>query len=149
MYTVILALHNIMRWVVVILAIVALARAYRGWLGRREWTEADRKAGVFFGIGMDIQLLLGLILYFFLSPTTTAALRDFGAAMSNDQARFFALEHILYMFVAVVVVHIGSVMARRAKEPVARHRLAAIWFSLAALILVIAIPWWRPLFPGL
>ena len=69
--------------------------------------------------------------------------------MSDPQARFFGLEHILYMIAAVALVHVGTAMARKAKEPVDKHRAAAIWYTLAAVILVIAIPWWRPLFPGL
>ena len=63
-----------MRWVVVILAVYALVRVYMGLFGKKEFTETDRKALSFFSIGMDIQLLLGLLLYFVLSPVTKAAL---------------------------------------------------------------------------
>jgi uncharacterized membrane protein YozB (DUF420 family) len=145
----ILAVHNILRWVVLILAIVALVRAYWGWLGRRDWTGTDRKIGVFFGSAMDLQLLLGLILYIFLSPTTRTVFSDFGAAMGIPDVRFFALEHILYMVVAVVFIHIGAATSRKATQAVDKHRRAAIWFSLAGLALVLGIPWFRPLLPGL
>lgn len=145
MYAVVLSIHNILRWVVLILGVIALVRALVGWFGRRDWTQADRRWGSFFAISLDIQLLLGLLLYFFLSPLTTQALQDFGAAMGNDQTRFFALEHALYMVLAVVFAHLGSVLARRAPEDVARHRRAAIWFGLALVVIFLGMPWFRPL----
>lgn len=145
MYPVILAIHNIFRWVVLILALVALIRAYGGWFQKREWTEGDRKAGSYFAISMDIQLLLGLLLYFVLAPWFSAVAADFGEAMQNPELRFFGLEHVFYMFIAVVMVHVGSVLARRAPESLAKFRRQAIWFTLATILILIAIPWWRPL----
>ena len=149
MYSFVLAVHNILRWVAIILAIVALARAYSGWLGRREWTATDRKIGGFFASAMDLQLLLGLILYIVLSPTTRTAFSNFGAAMRVADVRFFALEHILYMVIAIVCVHIGTAAARKATQAVDKHRQAAIWFSLGGLALLLGMPWFRPWLPGL
>jgi uncharacterized membrane protein YozB (DUF420 family) len=149
MYPFILAVHNILRWIIVILAVLALARAYLGWFGQRPWTERDRRIGVFFTSALDVQLLLGLILYFALSPITRAAFQNFGAAMGNDVARFFAVEHILYMVLAIVLAHIGSASARRAANDVDKHRRMAIWFTLAVLALLLGIPWFRPILPGL
>ncbi len=60
MYPFFLALHNIMRWVVVILAVYALVRIYLGLFRKGDFTETERKAMSFYNIGMDIQLLLGL-----------------------------------------------------------------------------------------
>ncbi len=148
MYSILLAVHNVLRWVVVVLAILALVRAYRGWLGRRDWASADRRAGVFFTSSMDLQLLLGLLLYIFFSPITKAALADFGAAMSNAGARFFALEHFVYMFVAVVFAHMGNAFSKKAAEPHAKHQRAAIWYTLTVLAILLGMPWMRPLFPG-
>ena len=139
-----MTLHNLVRWVVVILAILALVRAYLGWLGRREWTERDRQVGVFFSAALDTQVLLGLILYF-ISPLTRTALQDLGAAMGSPDLRFFALEHAFYMIVAVILVHIGSARSRRSKTDVDKHRTAAIFYTLAVLIILIGIPWSRPL----
>ena len=149
MYDVVLALHNVVRWIVLIFGVLAIVSAYRGWFGSRAWTELDRRFGVFFGSAMDTQLLLGLILYIFLSPLTTAMLRNFALAQSNPQTRFFGIEHILLMLVAVALVHMGSVMSRKPADDVAKHRTAAIYYSLAVVVILIAIPWWRPLFPGL
>lgn len=149
MFTAVLALHNILRWVVLILALIVLIRSYSGWFARREWSPADRKAGMFFTISLDVQLLLGLVLYLFLSPITRAALQDFGAAMASEELRFFALEHLFYMLLAVILAHVGSVAARKAPEQTAKHRRAAFWYTLALAAVLVGMPWWRPLLPGL
>jgi uncharacterized membrane protein YozB (DUF420 family) len=149
MYSALLALHNLLRWIVILLAVLALVQAYRGWLGKRAWSETDRKTGLFFGMALDIQLLVGLILYFFLSPTTRAVLQNFGRAMSDPNLRFFGLEHFFYMLIAVILVHIGTARAKRAELPEIKHRNAAIFYTLAVIIILIAIPWWRPLLPRL
>lgn len=147
MYTFVLAVHNIMRWIVVVLAIIALVRAYWGWFGKREWSLTDRKVGMFYSISLDVQLLLGLILYFGLSPITRTAIQNLGAAMSNADLRFFALEHFFFMLIAVILVHVGTITSRKAVESATKHRQAAIWFTMAGFAILLGMPWFRPLIP--
>lgn len=149
MYPFVLALHNIVRWLALILGILTVARSLLALRRRQAWKSADRRWGVFFTSAMDLQLLLGLLLYFFISPLTRSALQDFGAAMGNPGLRFFALEHALYMFLAVVFAHLGSVFVKRTGDDASRHRTAMIWYGLAVLLLLLGMPWSRPLFPGL
>lgn len=149
MYSFILAVHNVMRWVVLILLVIALVRALFGWFGNREWTSTDSKFGMFSSVSLDIQLLLGLILYFVLSPITRLAFSDFGAAMQNSDLRYFLLEHVLFMILAVVFAHVGVAMSKRADESVAKYRRTAIWFGLSLIVILLGTPWFRPLLPGL
>jgi len=144
-YTIVLMLHNLWRWVVVLAAIWALVRAWSGWLGKRPWTKVDRQAGTLFGISLDLQLLGGLILAF-ISPILQAAYSDLGAVAMQDPFRFYLMEHMPVMIGAVVLAHVGSAMARKGADDAAKHRRAAIWFTLTALAIVLAIPWFRPLF---
>lgn len=148
MYPVILAIHNIVRWVVVIVGVIAVVRALIGMYRKRDWGGADRRIGVIYTSTMDIQLLLGLILYVFLSPITQSMFQNLSQAMSNPGMRFFGLEHALYMIVAVVLAHIGNAKTKSAAEPSARHRAALIWFSLALILILLGMPWMRPLLPG-
>jgi hypothetical protein len=148
MYGFVLGLHNLVRWLVVLAAVYALARAYAGWLGRRPWTSADRRAGMLLGATMDIQFLLGLILYFFLSPIVKLALANFSGMFSspNPDVPFFGIEHELGMLAAIVLAHIGSSISRKASTPAASHRIAALFFTVSIVIVLLAIPWSRPLF---
>lgn len=145
-YNITLILHNILRWVVLLGGIVAAVRAIVGWMGQRPWGAGDRQLGLLFTISMDIQVLLGLLLYFVLSPITTANFSNFGEAMGNADVRFFLVEHLALMLVALVLAHIGNSRAKKAGTDQARHRAAAIFFTLAVVAVLLAIPWTgRPL----
>ncbi len=149
MHAFILAVHNVLRWIVLILLILALVRALSGWFGKREWTSSDRKVGVFYSVSLDVELLLGLILYFVLSPITKSAFSNFGAALENPGLRFFVFEHFLMMILAVVFAHVGVATAKRADESILKHRRTAIWFGLSLIAILLGMPWFRPLLPGL
>lgn len=147
MYPTILAFHNIIRWVVLIGGILAAGRALLSWQGKKEWTDLDNQFGLIFTISMDTQLLLGLLLYFVLSPITTSAFSDFGAAMSDAGARFYLVEHITLMIIAVVLAHVGRSRSKKGIDAAKKHRAAAIFFTLAIIAVLAAIPWNRPLLP--
>jgi hypothetical protein len=153
MYVVTLALHSLLRWVVLAAGIVAFVRAVAGMRGRRAWTPADNRAGQVFVGMLDLQLLLGILLYLFLSPITSVAFRDFGAAMSNSGLRYWAVEHLAGMVISVALAHVGRARVQKAIEPARRHKLAAIFFGLALAVMLASIPWpgtasSRPLFRG-
>ena len=148
MLTVTLAVHNVLRWVVLALALWALYRSYRGWLGGREWQDQDSLAGRLLTIGFDLQLLVGLFVAA-LSPLIRSALQDLSAIGASDVIRFFAAEHIPIMIVAWILVHLTSVVAKRAEDERKRHQRTALGFSVALAFVLLATPWFRPLLPGL
>lgn len=151
MYTTLLVVHSYFRWVVILLAVLALARAFGGWRTRRPWTPADDQAGRLFTIALDVQVTLGLLLYVAFSPITRAAFQDMGAAMRDSVLRFYSVEHIVGMLVAVALVHVGRAKSQRASQSPVRHRAALVYFGLGVLVVLISIPWpfvpaGRPLF---
>ena len=152
MYSLLLALHSLLRWLVLLVAIMAIVRGLAGWSGRRLWLVADDRAGRFFTMTLDLQALVGFILYFALSPVTTEALRDFGSAMSIPVTRYWAVEHLTMMILVLALAHVGRARSRKSREPVAKHRNAAIFYGIALLLLLLSIPWpfsriGRPLLP--
>lgn len=148
MYAFVLGTHNVLRWVVLLAALLAIGNALRGWFGKQTWKESDRRFGVAFVGALDLQILLGLLLQFVLSPLTKSAYANMSVAMKTPALRFFAVEHISMMIVAAVLAHVGSVMVKRA-APEAKYRTAAIFYGLAILAILFGIPWARPLLPGL
>jgi hypothetical protein len=149
MYPILLSIHNIVRWAALLLGVIVFVRALFGLFGRRGWEDLDRKLGVYFTSAIDIQLLLGLLLYLFFSPITKQVFSDFGGAMSNSGLRFFAIEHAFSMILALVFAHLGSALSKKASEPRSKHLRAALWFGLAVLLMLVGMPWDRPLLPGL
>jgi hypothetical protein len=143
-YSVVLFIHNLFRWLVLIAAAWALLRAWSGWLGKRVWASADRLAGLIFSISIDVQLLLGLVLVF-VSPLAKSFFTDSAAAMKVPDIRFFAVEHVPLMVVSAIIIHVVSAIASRAPTDIEKFRRAALGQTLAVLLILVAIPWWRPL----
>ncbi len=143
MYTGLLHTHNMFRWLVLITLVLAVLFALTGWFGKREWNKKDNLTGLLLTIFMDIQFLVGIILYAFVSPITKIAFNDFGAAMKNADIRFYAVEHILMMIIALVLVHIGRSKSKKAIAPWKKHKSAAIFYGIALLLVLAGIPWER------
>jgi hypothetical protein len=148
MYASVLLLHSWLRW----LAVVAGFGATLAAIGKD--SLALRRAerwGLIFMIALDVQVLLGLLLYGTLSPFTAQAMSDFGAAMRNPTLRFWAVEHFTLMLAAAVLVHVGRVLARKTGKADKKRSRLLICFGLALLLMFAGIPWQgmpngRPLF---
>jgi hypothetical protein len=139
-YLITLTLHSWVRWLVLVTALVAVVRAISGSTSHRPWTPLDDRSAFFFTMMLDLQVLIGLLLYVWLSPLTREAFRDIGAAMKSNGLRFWAVEHIFGMIVALAIAHIGRARIRKA-DPSRRHKVALIFFGLAFLAIVASIPW--------
>ena len=145
MFPLILSLHNILRWLVLIAAVVAVARAVSGWVNRSHWIPASAGPGRFYTILLDVQFLLGILLYTVLSPVTRAAFADMGAAMRTRDIRFFVAEHLVMMLLALVFAHVGKVMASRAPTDMMKFKRAAIYYGISLVLILAGMPWWRPM----
>jgi hypothetical protein len=148
LFRILLITHNIVRWLVILAAVYVLARAYLGWVRKSAWGKADDQAGLIFSIAFDIQVLVGLIIAI-LSPNVQVALANIGNAMQVPELRMIVFEHIPFMIVAVVIIHITRARVDKMDSAVSKHRLAAIGFTLALALTLFAIPWSRPLLRGL
>jgi hypothetical protein len=140
-YHAFLVIHSLFRWVVLALALTAVVTTWAGWMGRRPWTAAQKRIDTFFVISVDIQLLLGLVLYVALSPLTHAAFAHFGHAMKDDVLRFWAVEHIGIMILAIALVHVGHALSKKAAEELTKFKRAAVFFTLALVLFLVGIPW--------
>jgi hypothetical protein len=151
MYAAILLLHSWLRWLVLLAALTAVVRAIAGISAGRPWRPADDLAGRLFLRAFDVQILLGLLLYFLLSPITRGALGDFTGAMRISATRFWAVEHVFGMLVAVLLAHRGHIRVRSIQDHARKHRVAAVFYTLALIAILASIPWpgtptGRPLF---
>ena len=90
-------------------------------------------------ISCDIQLVLGLILYF--SNGWFDKLKNFSQMKSVAGDRFFAMEHVSMMLLAWILVHVGRVAVKKADADAAKHKRMLIFFGLAFVLILSAIPW--------
>jgi hypothetical protein len=142
MYSFVLLLHSWLRWLAIGAGIAATASVS---------SPRGAKTGLLFIIAMDLQLVLGLLLYALLSPNTTVIFGDFGGAMRDPVARFWAVEHLSMMIGAVALAHVGRVLARKAPTPAAARTRLLICFGLSTVLMILGTPWpgmraGRPLF---
>lgn len=135
---ILVTIHSALRWVVLILLLVAIFRAFSGWTGKKPYTAGDRKLGLFSVISLHLQFVIGMILYFTSDFVRTD---DMGAAMKDRVLRFFTVEHIAIMLIAIIIATVGNAMAKRNPDPVVKHKKVAIFFLIALVLILISIPW--------
>ena len=80
MYSLLLTFHSLLRWAVLAAGLLAAGRTVGAAAPQIMWRPGDGRAGVLFTILLDVQVLVGLVLYFFLSPLTGVGIRHLGRA---------------------------------------------------------------------
>ena len=142
MYEIFQLIHKSLFFVVMALGLAVLARGAMGLSAKSEFTETDRKIGLFFLISNHTQLLIGLVLYLFLSPFGLKAFTDFGSeVMKMADYRKIAVEHISTNIIAIILITIGYSKNKRAINSAIKHKNALIFYSLGLILLLSRIPW--------
>ena len=148
MYQVLLLLHSWLRWFVVGAGLLAVFRAYAGWSGRRPFTKGDNAISAAFSGFMWLQVIVGLGLYFGLSPYGLKAMKVAGA-MKDPTKRFFGMEHIAVMLLAAILVQVGRIVVKNTASDTPKHKKAFIYFGIGLVLVLLMIPWgiWNPYRP--
>ncbi|RED91766.1 hypothetical protein [Marinoscillum furvescens] len=143
LYTALLHTHSGLRWLLLVLAVIVTFKSFLGMFGNPKYGKIDNIFAASFVGTVHLQVLIGLILYVFLSPLTQSAFADFGAAMKNAELRFWAVEHITGMVIAAVLAQVGRSKSKKTEDVKKKYRFQAIFFALSLLIIVLSIPWDR------
>ncbi|MBO9660679.1 MAG: hypothetical protein J7527_17790 [Chitinophagaceae bacterium] len=156
MATGMLHLHSLLRWVILILLLVSIFKAYTGWQQKRAFTAGDRKIWLFTLIFSHVNLLIGI--YQILLGNYGILKVDVPegeSVMSNKVLRFFWIEHPVFMIISIVLITAGYKMSKKAVADEMKFKRAFWLFFVALLAILVSIPWpfreviGRPLFPGL
>jgi len=129
--------HSGFRWIFLILILYTVINAFIKWRNGSNYTESDRKAGLFTFIFSHIQLLIGLALYV-KSPKVHAIS---GAIMKDPIARFFSVEHAMMMILGIILISIGYSKAKRAMDGTQKFKTTFIFFGIGLLLILSRIPW--------
>jgi hypothetical protein len=140
MYSFLVHLHSILRWVVLLLLLVAIFNSLVA--GERPFIRTDARTGSILVIFADLMFLIGLALWYF-GPRGYKLIEAMGmsAVMKDPYARFFAIEHTTGMLLAIILLHIGKVQGRKAISDKAKHRRTLLFYLIALLIILVSIPW--------
>ena len=148
MYEVLLVLHSWLRWFVLGAGLLAVVRAYAGMSGRRPFTKGDNAVSAAFSGFMWLQVIVGLGLYFGLSPVGLKAMKVAGA-MKDPTTRFFGMEHVAVMILAAILAQVGRIALKKAPTDTLKHKKAFTYFAIALVLVLLMIPWgiWNPARP--
>lgn len=155
MQTGLVHLHNLLRWIILILLLVSIFKSYSGYNNKKQFDAGDKKFWLFTMIASHITLLLGLYQWAFgrigLFSTDYSSM---GAIMKDKVTRFFLVEHPTLMILAIIFITLGHGMAKKSVDDETKYRKAFRYFLIALVLILAAVPWpfrevARPWFPGM
>ena len=145
MYPILLQAHSVLRYLVLLMLLVVIIRFGFAKIFKRQFNNLDDKLSLLTLVSVHLQFLIGLIIYFN-SPLIKTALADMAAAMKDETLRFWAVEHITLMTLAVIMITVGRIRTRknglRSDE---KFRRLLIFYSIGLVLIVAGIPWERGL----
>lgn len=149
-------LHNLLRWIIVILLLVSIFKAYTGWTSKKTFAAADKKVWLFTMIASHITLLLGLYQVALGRYGIFNTILPEGTSFMKDKFfRFFWMEHPVTMIGAIVFITLAHGMSKKSVSDEVKYKKAFYFFLIAAILLLAGVPWpfrgeiiGRPLFPG-
>lgn len=139
-YTLTLNLHSWNRWAVLIsLICIATISLYR-WKKQLPFTKAYRIGQIITVSIAHLQLIIGLYLYF-ISPISNYFLSHFSESIHDRELRFFGMEHIFVMLIAIGVITVGNSKVKKAETDEQKFKLLFIWFGIGLVLILSSIPW--------
>jgi hypothetical protein len=139
-YSFLVHLHSIGRWILLLLLLFVIFNHLIA--GKRPYIRTDARGGLILTIVADLMLIIGIILWF-ASPwgfklTENSSMSEI---MKDPTSRFYVVEHLAGMLIAIILIHIGKAQGRKPIGDRAKHRRSLIFYSLALLIILVSIPW--------
>lgn len=141
MYEALLFIHSWLRWVVLALALVNIYQSFIGQKGGVSFEKKHNTLSVSFMGLVHLSALTGLVLYFFYSPFGMSAFGGDVSPMKNAGIRFWAVEHIFMMLLAVTAITIGRVKSKKQSEDKAKFKIQFIWYTIGLVLILSRIPW--------
>ena len=151
MYEILLNLHSWLRWLVLGMAVVVIYNNYNGWKSGLVYSDKDKKLNTYMMLLLHSQLVIGLALYFGVSPMMKDIMANFGGSMKDSAQRFWSVEHMMGMVIGIIVAQIGPSKAKKQSTDAQKFKPGFMWFTIAILIIILMIPFgiWnveRPMF---
>ena len=135
-------LHSYLAYAVLLILILAVSNALKGWLTKKSEFSLDKdyRVSLLALILSHIQLLLGLAVYF-TSASGFSAIQEFGMGGLNSAARMLAVEHPFVNILAIALITIGWSKHKKVMEATAKFKKISIFYGLGLLLILSRIPW--------
>lgn len=135
-----LFLHSWLRWIILILLLVGIFNSLSKM--QQPLSSVAKKMNLWLMIAAHITLIIGLYQYFF-GPKGFIFFKTEGVAsvMKNPALRFWAVEHITGMIIAIILITITRGIAKKSTEPAKKNKKLLLFYILALVIILASIPW--------
>jgi uncharacterized membrane protein len=133
--------HSGWRWILLLFLVFALINSWTKWRGNKSFTAQDLKLNLYLMSAAHLQLIVGLVLYFM-----SAKVQFMSDMMKDKMMRFYAVEHLTLMLIAIILITIGYAKSKRALNDSSRFKLGFYYFFFALILILLGIPWpWQDL----
>jgi len=126
--------HSVVRYFILIFLLIVVVRSFMGWQQNSSYLPLDDKFSLWLFIFTHTQLVIGLIVYF-ISPAVIFS----AASMKDSVARYWLVEHITMMLIAIVLITMARITAKKMTEAVSKHKRLFIFNTIALIIVLVAI----------
>lgn len=134
MYAPLLHTHSLLRFIVLLLLVVVIVNAFLGMNGKKPFGKVDNLLGLSLFSVTHTQLLVGLALYFSSSFVVFS-----GDTMKDASLRYWTVEHITLMLVAISLITMARITAKKMTDDTAKHKRMFVFNTLALVIILMAI----------
>ncbi len=131
--TFLLLIHSILRYGLLLFVVLAILFSLYGLITRTPVLIGHRQVTVWAVLLAHIQLILGVILYIIRGW--------YKVAVDSRIDRYWKMEHIGTMIVAIILITLGRVLSKKAKDDRKKQLYVAIFFIIALLLMLMMMPW--------
>lgn len=123
--------HSGLRWIVLILLLLAIINAFMGWQNKKSYTDKDKKLHLFAMIFVHIQVLIGFIALFL----------NWGTKVTLSMSNFYMREHIPLMVIVMILMTLGFSKSKKISDSAQRFKTVFIFYTISLVLILASIPW--------
>lgn len=125
--------HSGLRWVAIILLLLAIINAFTS----KTFEKKHKMINLFTMITLHTQLIIGLVQYFI----TSGKVKFFDGWMKEAVFRFYGMEHLLGMLIAIVLITVGYSKSKRGVTDSEKFKPIKLFYLIGFILIMASIPW--------
>lgn len=125
--------HSGLRWVAIILLLLAIINAFTS----KKFEKKHKMINLFTMITLHTQLIIGLVQYFI----TSGKVKFFDGWMKEAVFRFYGMEHLLGMLIAIVLITVGYSKSKRGVTDSEKFKPIKLFYLIGFILIMASIPW--------
>ncbi len=133
MYEILKHTHSGLRWIALILILLAIYNAFTA----KAFGKREKMINLFSMVSLHTQLLLGLVLYFIYPHRVSFA----AGWMKDASFRFYGMEHLAGMLIAIALITVGYVKSKKGKTPASIYKPIKLFYIIGLILILASIPW--------